>query len=236
MHAQWVATDFETRPRGGRKKFREHNDTMRMTMVFQGSLRLVSRHMVRAVHWWSLERAGPDPLEAWAPDSLARHVLTALDELLRALKCQNLRCYFQPRCNLMLQCTRGNQPLLFTHHRCNFIKAQKGRNLFIYFSFFFQDSSITVFGGSVNHQRVNSRAGETIYQSIPSCPMANLKDVCFSDPPPPANFIYSLHKNFDSHLNLSLLTPRSRAIKRTEPPMDFFYIKSARTIEQLVKG
>ncbi|OXU22869.1 hypothetical protein TSAR_006653 [Trichomalopsis sarcophagae] len=73
----------------------------------KGSLRLVSRHIVRAAHWWSLERSGPDPLRNWAADTLSRHVLRTLDELLRALKCQNLRCYFQPRCNLMLQCARG---------------------------------------------------------------------------------------------------------------------------------
>lgn len=75
----------------------------------QGPLRLVSRHIARAIHWWSLERTGPDPLRNWAPDTLSHHVLLALDELLRALKCQNLRCYFQQRCNLMLQCARGNE-------------------------------------------------------------------------------------------------------------------------------
>ncbi|KAJ8675297.1 hypothetical protein QAD02_011083 [Eretmocerus hayati] len=78
----------------------------------KGRLRLVSRHMLRAILWWSLERTGPDPLKSWAPDTLSQHVLLALDELLRALKCQNLRCYFQPRCNLMLQCVRGGVP----HH------------------------------------------------------------------------------------------------------------------------
>ncbi|XP_058794582.1 uncharacterized protein LOC131666180 isoform X2 [Phymastichus coffea] len=74
----------------------------------KGRLRLVSRHILRAIHWWSLEqRAGPDPLRSWSSESLAQHVLLSLDELLRALRCQNLRCYFQPRCNLMLQCARG---------------------------------------------------------------------------------------------------------------------------------
>ncbi|XP_017766501.1 PREDICTED: uncharacterized protein LOC108555384 [Eufriesea mexicana] len=70
-------------------------------------LRVVSRHILRTVHRWSLERAGPDPLTSWAPDTLSCHVLLALDELVAALKCQNLRCYFHPRCNVMLQCVRG---------------------------------------------------------------------------------------------------------------------------------
>ncbi|XP_043512314.1 uncharacterized protein LOC122529876 isoform X1 [Frieseomelitta varia] len=70
-------------------------------------LRVVSRHILRTVHRWSLERAGPDPLTSWAPDTLSCHVLLALDELVAALKCQSLRCYFHPRCNVMLQCVRG---------------------------------------------------------------------------------------------------------------------------------
>ena len=71
-------------------------------------LRVVSRHIVETIHWWSLERAGPDPLQSWAPETLARHVLLALDELVTALRCQNLRCYFHPRCNVMLQCAKGS--------------------------------------------------------------------------------------------------------------------------------
>ncbi|XP_076646683.1 uncharacterized protein LOC143355596 isoform X2 [Halictus rubicundus] len=73
----------------------------------QDRLRVVSRHILRTMHRWSLERAGPDPLTCWAPDTLSRHVLLVLDELVTALKCQNLRCYFLPRCNVMLQCARG---------------------------------------------------------------------------------------------------------------------------------
>ncbi|XP_053995248.1 uncharacterized protein LOC128885291 [Hylaeus anthracinus] len=69
--------------------------------------RVVSRHILRTVHRWSLERAGADPLTSWSPDTLSRHVLLALDELVTALKCQNLRCYFHPRCNVMLHCARG---------------------------------------------------------------------------------------------------------------------------------
>uniref|UniRef100_A0ABD2XDQ4 Mab-21-like HhH/H2TH-like domain-containing protein n=2 Tax=Trichogramma kaykai TaxID=54128 RepID=A0ABD2XDQ4_9HYME len=75
----------------------------------KGSLRLVSRHILRTIELWSLERMEPDLLRNWAPDTLSYHVLWSLDELLRSLKCQNLRCYFQPRCNLMLQCTRGGK-------------------------------------------------------------------------------------------------------------------------------
>lgn len=60
------------------------------------------------MHRWALERTGPDPLTSWAPDTLSCHVLLALDELVAALKCQSLRCYFHPRCNVMLQCARGN--------------------------------------------------------------------------------------------------------------------------------
>ncbi|XP_015591289.1 uncharacterized protein LOC107265900 isoform X2 [Cephus cinctus] len=71
-------------------------------------LRIVSRHILKTIHWWSLERAGPDPLRSWAPNTLSRHVLLVLDELVTALKCQNLRCYFYPRCNVMLQCTKGD--------------------------------------------------------------------------------------------------------------------------------
>ncbi|XP_068980937.1 uncharacterized protein [Bombus flavifrons] len=70
-------------------------------------LRVVSRHILRTVHRWALERTGPDPLTSWAPDTLSCHVLLALDELVAALKCQSLRCYFHPRCNVMLQCARG---------------------------------------------------------------------------------------------------------------------------------
>ncbi|XP_076758422.1 uncharacterized protein LOC143427829 isoform X2 [Xylocopa sonorina] len=73
----------------------------------QDRSRVVSRHILRTVHRWSLERAGPDPLTSWAPDTLSRHVLLTLDELVAALKRQNLRCYFHPRCNVMLQCARG---------------------------------------------------------------------------------------------------------------------------------
>ncbi|XP_017788712.1 PREDICTED: uncharacterized protein LOC108571224 [Habropoda laboriosa] len=73
----------------------------------QDRLRVVSRSILKTVHRWALERAGPDPLTSWAPDTLSRHVLLALDELVAALKCQNLRCYFHPRCNVMLQCARG---------------------------------------------------------------------------------------------------------------------------------
>ncbi|XP_066586521.1 uncharacterized protein [Prorops nasuta] len=72
-------------------------------------LRVVSRHIVRTVHRWSLERTGPDPLSSWAPDTLSHHVLLALDDLVMALKCQNLRCYFHPRCNVMLHCARGGE-------------------------------------------------------------------------------------------------------------------------------
>nr|XP_033330261.1 uncharacterized protein LOC117222598 isoform X2 [Megalopta genalis] len=78
----------------------------------QDRLRVVSRQIMRTMHRWSLERAGPDPLTSWAPDTLARHVLLALDEIVTALKCQNLRCYFLPRCNAMLQCARGG----IVHH------------------------------------------------------------------------------------------------------------------------
>ncbi|XP_076679266.1 uncharacterized protein LOC143374746 isoform X2 [Andrena cerasifolii] len=83
----------------------------------QDRLRVVSRHILRTVHRWTLERAGPDPLTSWAPDTLARHVLLALDELLTALKCQNLRCYFHPRCNVMLQCARGG----IVHHEDSYV-------------------------------------------------------------------------------------------------------------------
>ncbi|XP_078032672.1 uncharacterized protein LOC144467656 [Augochlora pura] len=78
----------------------------------QDRLRVVSRQILRTMHRWSLERAGPDPLTSWAPDTLARHVLLVLDEIVTALKCQNLRCYFLPRCNAMLQCARGG----IVHH------------------------------------------------------------------------------------------------------------------------
>ncbi|XP_015437680.1 PREDICTED: uncharacterized protein LOC107192853 [Dufourea novaeangliae] len=78
----------------------------------QDRLRVVSRHILRTMYRWSLERAGPDPLTCWAPDTLSRHVLLVLDELVTALKCQNLRCYFLPRCNVMLQCARGG----IVHH------------------------------------------------------------------------------------------------------------------------
>ncbi|XP_031367430.1 uncharacterized protein LOC116185920 [Apis dorsata] len=75
-------------------------------------LRVVSRHILRTVHRWRLERVGPDPLTSWAPDTLSHHVLLTLDELVAALKCQNLRCYLYPRCNVMLQCARGG----ISHH------------------------------------------------------------------------------------------------------------------------
>lgn len=77
----------------------------------QTRLKVVSRHIMKTIHWWSLERAGPDPLRSWSPDSLARHVLLALDELVMALKCQSLRCYFHPRCNVMFQCAKGKKNL-----------------------------------------------------------------------------------------------------------------------------
>ncbi|KAG9428847.1 hypothetical protein HZU67_09220 [Apis mellifera carnica] len=47
----------------------------------EARLRVVSRHILRTVHRWRLERGGPDPLTSWAPDTLSRHVLLALDEL-----------------------------------------------------------------------------------------------------------------------------------------------------------
>ncbi|XP_034950703.1 uncharacterized protein, partial [Chelonus insularis] len=80
-------------------------------------LRVVSRHIIRTTHWWLLERAGPDPLRNWAPDSLSRHVLVALDELVTALRCQNLSCYFHSRCNIMLQCTKGG----ILHHEDSYV-------------------------------------------------------------------------------------------------------------------
>ncbi|XP_046144601.1 uncharacterized protein LOC114877064 [Osmia bicornis bicornis] len=83
----------------------------------QDRLRVVSRHIMRTVHRWSLERTGPDPLTSWSPDTLSRHVLLALDELVAALKCQNLRCYFHPRCNVMLQCARGG----IVHHEDSYV-------------------------------------------------------------------------------------------------------------------
>lgn len=76
----------------------------------EARLRVVSRHILRTVHRWRLERGGPDPLTSWAPDTFSRHVLLALDELVAALKRQNLRCYLYPRCNVMLQCARGGIP------------------------------------------------------------------------------------------------------------------------------
>ncbi|XP_026672873.1 uncharacterized protein LOC108629099 [Ceratina calcarata] len=83
----------------------------------QDHLRIVSRHILRTVYRWSLERAGPDPLTSWAPDTLSRHVLLTLDELVAALKYQNLRCYFHPRCNVMLQCARGG----IVHHEDSYV-------------------------------------------------------------------------------------------------------------------
>nr|XP_012142955.1 PREDICTED: uncharacterized protein LOC100880684 [Megachile rotundata] len=83
----------------------------------QHRLRVVSRHILRTVYRWSLERTGPDPLTSWSPDTLSRHVLLALDELVAALKCQNLRCYFHPRCNVMLQCARGG----IVHHEDSYV-------------------------------------------------------------------------------------------------------------------
>ncbi|XP_076241148.1 uncharacterized protein LOC143183489 [Calliopsis andreniformis] len=85
--------------------------------VLQDRLRVVSRHILKTVHRWTLERAGPDPLTSWAPDTISRHVLLALDELVTALKCQNLRCYFHPRCNVMLQCARGG----VVHHEDSYV-------------------------------------------------------------------------------------------------------------------
>ncbi|CAK9812411.1 hypothetical protein ANTPLA_LOCUS7381 [Anthophora plagiata] len=83
----------------------------------QDRLRVVSRSILKTLHRWALERAGPDPLTSWAPDTLSRHVLLALDELVAALKCQNLRCYFHPRCNVMLQCARGG----IVHHEDSYV-------------------------------------------------------------------------------------------------------------------
>ncbi|XP_043269772.1 uncharacterized protein [Venturia canescens] len=91
--------------------------TLNVPMKQKDCLRVVSRHIVETIHWWSLERAGPDPLRSWSPDTLSRHVLLALDELVTALKCQNLRCYFYPRCNVMLQCARGG----FLHHEDSYV-------------------------------------------------------------------------------------------------------------------
>ncbi|KAG7188665.1 hypothetical protein KM043_008289 [Ampulex compressa] len=88
-----------------------------VTWCSQDRMRVVSRHILRTVHRWSLERAGPDPLTTWAPDTLAHHVLLSLDELVTALRCQNLRCYFHPRCNVMLQCARGG----IVHHEDSYV-------------------------------------------------------------------------------------------------------------------
>ncbi|XP_076625427.1 uncharacterized protein LOC143343923 isoform X1 [Colletes latitarsis] len=87
----------------------------------QDQPRVISRHIVRTVHRWSLERAGVDPLTSWSPDTLSRHVLSALDELVGALRCQNLRCYFQPRCNVMLQCARGG----IVHHEGSYVSDSR---------------------------------------------------------------------------------------------------------------
>ncbi|XP_048509592.1 uncharacterized protein LOC105689999 [Athalia rosae] len=84
-------------------------------------LRVVSRHTLKTIHWWSLERAGPDPLRSWAPGTLSRHVLTILDELVTSLKCQSLRCYFYPRCNVMLQCAKGG----ILHHEDSYLSDSK---------------------------------------------------------------------------------------------------------------
>ncbi|CAG5108824.1 Protein of unknown function [Cotesia congregata] len=90
-------------------------------------LRVVSRHIVRTIHWWSLERAGPDPLRSWSPDSLSRHVLLALDELVTALRCQSLRCYFHPRCNVMLQCAKGG----ILHHEDSYVSDARLLELYL---------------------------------------------------------------------------------------------------------
>ncbi|XP_063975069.1 uncharacterized protein LOC135161436 [Diachasmimorpha longicaudata] len=80
--------------------------SVNVPMKLKRTLKVVTRHIMKTIHWWSLERAGPDPLRSWSPDTLARHVLLALDELVMALRCQSLRCYFHPRCNVMLQCAK----------------------------------------------------------------------------------------------------------------------------------
>ncbi|XP_011307669.1 uncharacterized protein [Fopius arisanus] len=79
---------------------------LNIPMKLKRTLKVVTRHVIKTIHWWSLERAGPDPLASWSPDTLARHVLLVLDELVMALRCQSLRCYFHPRCNVMLQCAK----------------------------------------------------------------------------------------------------------------------------------
>ncbi|XP_044002109.1 uncharacterized protein LOC122848240 [Aphidius gifuensis] len=75
---------------------------LNIPMEKQEKLKVVSRYIIKTIWWWSLERTGPDPLISWSPDNLSRHVLHALDELVTALKCQNLRCYFYPRFNVIL--------------------------------------------------------------------------------------------------------------------------------------
>ncbi|XP_023290093.1 uncharacterized protein LOC105700754 [Orussus abietinus] len=83
--------------------------------------RVVSRQVLRTVHRWALERAGPDPLGNWAPETLSRHVLLVLDETVTALRCQSLRCYFYPRSNVMLQCARGG----ILHHEDSYMSDSR---------------------------------------------------------------------------------------------------------------
>ncbi|XP_046467863.1 uncharacterized protein [Neodiprion pinetum] len=94
---------------------------LNIPMKNKDTLRVVSRHVLKTIHWWSLERAGPDPLRSWAPGTLSRHVLTALDEMVTALKCQSLRCYFYPRCNVMLQCAKGG----ILHHEDSYLSDSR---------------------------------------------------------------------------------------------------------------
>ncbi|XP_014296606.1 uncharacterized protein LOC103572535 [Microplitis demolitor] len=100
---------------------------LNLSMKQKDILRVVTRHIVRTIHWWSLERAGPDPLRGWSPDSLSRHVLLALDELVTALRCQSLRCYFHPRCNVMLQCAKGG----ILHHEDSYVSDARILELYL---------------------------------------------------------------------------------------------------------
>lgn len=125
-------------------------------------LRVVSRHILRTVHRWRLERGGPDPLTSWAPDTLSCHVLLALDELVAALKCQSLRCYLHPRCNVMLQCVRGDS--IWGEKWRRVLVRRTKRSFFFSFSlsfFFLPLSSIYTIIQSIISTREDTRANET---------------------------------------------------------------------------